>query len=479
MKYLNLLILLLLNCFTAVSYANIINNKTQNFNPTSNVQDFVTVRSSKTLGTNKFSLGLFVNNATNSLSYFKSKDNTYEDTIPKKEYLNDMLLFSEFTAGYGLTSDIDLELNIPILLYQYLNEKDSLHGEFDSKGIIGIKTNIKYNLLKKSNYGLAAIGTIYADTIKNNPYNNENSKNSYIYNIELAGDLHISDLELALNLGYKILSLAKNKQEDSLAYQNIKPNKTEFISSIAVAYMLTEWKTKLITEIFGAFPTSKYQDTSNRSKNSIEAIGGLKYFSQNNLIYHTGFGTEMLHGIATPDWRIYLGIHWINDINLKKPKEIQISKKPIRKQKPKVSKQASNDLPPITMQKSANIKINYEKPDETIVWKDVLFKFDSDEFINKQEAAESLKNIFKTIIKNPTFKKIVIEGHTCNIGSDKYNLMLSKRRAQKIRNLLIKKMNINPAKIIIKGYGETKPIAPNTSEYGRIKNRRVEFKIYR
>ncbi len=78
------------------------------------------------------------------------------------------------------------------------------------------------------------------------------------------------------------------------------------------------------------------------------------------------------------------------------------------------------------------------------------------------------------------YPRLVIEvgGYTDSKGSDVYNLKLSKTRADFVRQRLITE-GINPSRLVSKGYGEKAPIADNTSEEGRILNRRVEFKVSR
>jgi len=71
---------------------------------------------------------------------------------------------------------------------------------------------------------------------------------------------------------------------------------------------------------------------------------------------------------------------------------------------------------------------------------------------------------------------VVVEGHTDSIGSDKYNMSLSKRRAQVVRNYLIKNYDILPQRLRAIGRGEKEPIDNNDSEYGRSMNRRVVFR---
>ena len=73
-------------------------------------------------------------------------------------------------------------------------------------------------------------------------------------------------------------------------------------------------------------------------------------------------------------------------------------------------------------------------------------------------------------------ERIEIGGHTDNVGNDPDNLKLSQQRAEAIRQYLIKK-GIQPARVIAKGYGASQPVADNSTDEGRQKNRRTEVKI--
>lgn len=82
------------------------------------------------------------------------------------------------------------------------------------------------------------------------------------------------------------------------------------------------------------------------------------------------------------------------------------------------------------------------------------------------QAAESLKEWGNV--------KVEIDGHTDSKGKDKYNLGLSQRRAEAVRNYLISK-GVAADRLTAKGFGEAKPVADNKTEDGRFKNRRVEL----
>jgi len=70
-----------------------------------------------------------------------------------------------------------------------------------------------------------------------------------------------------------------------------------------------------------------------------------------------------------------------------------------------------------------------------------------------------------------------LEGHTDSIGTEEYNMQLSKRRAESVKKYLVEKFNADAARITTVGYGESKPVASNKTDAGRQKNRRVVANI--
>ena len=78
--------------------------------------------------------------------------------------------------------------------------------------------------------------------------------------------------------------------------------------------------------------------------------------------------------------------------------------------------------------------------------------------------------------ENPNIK-VEVGGHTDNLGPEKANQKISEKRALSVKKYLMDKFNISGDRLIVKGYGSTKPIADNKTQEGRSKNRRVEFKI--
>ena len=71
---------------------------------------------------------------------------------------------------------------------------------------------------------------------------------------------------------------------------------------------------------------------------------------------------------------------------------------------------------------------------------------------------------------------IRVDGHTDSVGADAYNMDLSIRRANAVKDLLVQR-GIAPYRIEVMGFGKTMPVATNDTEAGRQMNRRVEIKI--
>ena len=102
---------------------------------------------------------------------------------------------------------------------------------------------------------------------------------------------------------------------------------------------------------------------------------------------------------------------------------------------------------------------------------DVLFDFDKSDI--RADAAKALSSLATIIRANPK-GRTRLEGHTDAVGNEKYNQSLSERRAESVKTWLVKNESLDAAKLVSKGWGKTKPIAPNDTEANRQKNRRLE-----
>lgn len=103
--------------------------------------------------------------------------------------------------------------------------------------------------------------------------------------------------------------------------------------------------------------------------------------------------------------------------------------------------------------------------------------FETNSAVIRPESFTILDQVAQQLRAHPEVKLLRIEGHTDADGSDSYNLRLSQARADSVKKYLSDKGRIVPERLIAKGYGESRPIAPNSTPRGKAQNRRVEFVI--
>jgi len=411
--------------------ANVIGTGAQNFNTITSGLDFVTVHSSETLKPGILNFGVFFNYAVNSLPYF-------EDLPQGRTEFNDTLLGADFNFGLGLLQDWDIGISFPYVLSQTVTANTTYRGEFSKNGQTEVRVNSKVHLWGDDKQGLAVIGTINFNRIINNPYKGDPANPTY--NLEFAYDRNIKRVNLALNLGHRWTLPGA-----AISGSPIEPLRNQWIASFGSSYLIPNVDTKLIAEIFSSIPTVNLSSDNDRSNSSLEIIGGVKHDFSQNLAGHFGGGTELLHGISSPDWRIYTGINFT--------------------------------FGPIYLADEKHYEIVRHKKVLRLVVGNILFGYDSDKMEgNYRELLDSVTQYLK---EGPQYAKLVVEGHTDSIGSADYNQRLSERRALAIVKELTSYYKISKSKVQAKGMGEEFPIADNGNYQGRTKNRRVEFRVLR
>lgn len=129
-----------------------------------------------------------------------------------------------------------------------------------------------------------------------------------------------------------------------------------------------------------------------------------------------------------------------------------------------------------TFQGSAKVEIPLQKiiAGNYVVLKNIFF--DTDKTNYKRESEPEVEAIGRFMKQNPTVH-VEIEGHTDNVGNATYNQTLSEKRAKFIALELIKIYGIQIERLSWKGYGSTKPCAPNDTPENRAKNRRTQLVI--
>ncbi|NCO56488.1 MAG: OmpA family protein, partial [Bacteroidetes bacterium] len=119
-------------------------------------------------------------------------------------------------------------------------------------------------------------------------------------------------------------------------------------------------------------------------------------------------------------------------------------------------------------------------PKESIIIKNIYYEYGKTHLTDQSKTAIDT-TLLKVLINNPLLI-VEIASHTDSVSSGDFNMKLSEKRAESVVKYLISK-GIDKERLHFKGYGESKPIAPNTNAdgsdnlEGRQKNRRTEFRI--
>ena len=160
-------------------------------------------------------------------------------------------------------------------------------------------------------------------------------------------------------------------------------------------------------------------------------------------------------------------------------KQLELERKQIELDKKQLELQRKQ----LQIEEATRKELQLKETEKAITMKlegDVVFDFGKAEI--KPEAEETLDKVGTVIAQFPE-GKVLIEGHTDSKGSLRVNRELSKRRAQAVKDWLVKKKSVAESIITISGFGETEPVAPNTNAdgsdnpQGRQLNRRVEITV--
>ena len=130
--------------------------------------------------------------------------------------------------------------------------------------------------------------------------------------------------------------------------------------------------------------------------------------------------------------------------------------------------------PAIGLNKRPKVSLVKITGNELRISKQVHFETNSAKILGDSNAL--LQEVADTIIRTPGIKKLEVQGHTDNTGLKDANLTLSQQRADSVRSFLVSQ-GVEGSKLVAKGYGQERPIAPNITAGNRAKNRRVQFII--
>jgi outer membrane protein OmpA-like peptidoglycan-associated protein len=121
-----------------------------------------------------------------------------------------------------------------------------------------------------------------------------------------------------------------------------------------------------------------------------------------------------------------------------------------------------------------NIELRPIRKGEKISLRNVFFPTDG---YTLEDMSKSELNKLTQFLKSNPKVKLEISGHTDNTGKPAHNQELSEKRAKEVYDYLVNTGQVPASRLTYKGYGDTQPIAPNTTEKGKSLNRRTEVKV--
>lgn len=128
--------------------------------------------------------------------------------------------------------------------------------------------------------------------------------------------------------------------------------------------------------------------------------------------------------------------------------------------------------PEMGMERAVEAPEVIEEPEAMPEMMTVIVYFDFDKAVIKQLYYKRLADLADFLNQYPDLLA-AIEGHTDAIGTDAYNIRLSERRAEAVKNFLVERHGIDPSRFLLRRFGETQPAAPNNTKENRALNRRV------
>lgn len=524
------------------SFANIVGMDTHNFNSTDDGMGFVTVKPSQPLDPGVFSVGYFINYATNSLPFFPLSNVT---TAQKFTEPNDKIISHDAHFALGIMKGWDVGMNFPYIINQSIDQSANL-GTFATTGLTEIRANTKVRVYKGEESGIALAASLSFPRINNNPFTGKDPGSTI--NLEAIYDTVLSKNWLwAFNVGYRIRSNGSTITADALGtpLSVIQvPLENQVIYSTALSYWMESWKTNWIFELYGSSPVKEVQTFTDRKISNLEALVGGKWqpFGK-DFDLHGGLGTGVYRGLATPDIRAYVGFNWrfglwgvdsSGDEADDDHDGVWNSRDKCPDSPPGAivdrdgCSEADDDHDGVANrldecpntpagdtvdEKGCSIVNKLAAPApvdgdddgdgivnsmdecpgtppntqvnklgcppervESIILADL--KFISGKAQLTPASDKKLKaNIEKLYPIRSKIQKVIVEGHTDSVGRDAYNLELSRKRANTVKQKLIKYLKINGAKVHAKGYGEEQPVADNKTALGKAKNRRVEIQV--
>lgn len=339
--------------------------------------------------------------------------------------------------------------------------------------------------------------------------------------IGVAGEyIVLETIRVAANVGFRY------RPGQRIIRRNVMGNEITW-GVAAHSPFLTE-RLDLLGEIAGAVsvePGPAHLKGLSSGEVPLEVMGGIRYRLFDRWAFTAGGGTGLSKGLGSPDWRVVLGVtgQWVTggwwNVDYRQPRfraeidpcddryrdntgrrlrfgtiecpeiEEEISEEEI------AQRQAILDeppAPPMVRPRSPEpvavepvpepvVMVPEPEPERAVLRQGAIVILESVNFATasadiEEDSFDLLSDVAQILLEHQDIRLVRVEGHTDSVGRAQNNLRLSQARAESVRDYLIS-LGVEPERIEAIGYGQSQPIADNSTAEGRAENRRVVFNI--
>jgi len=397
---------------------------------------------------NRFSMGLYYNFDKHPLEFGDASSNKIDDLV------ND-LHSANLVLTYELSKWVALNVDLP---YHFLSDFEPIQSTVRTAEEIFGDVSVSLPVFLGCTAGQLCFKVIPQALFDSGEESDFVGLAKPAYGLDLAIDKTFKSTKFVFNAGYR------SREEEQVFNLSLDDAVTLGLGLIQDIGKPNGFM--LIGEIKAELANGEVEQETVNSP--AEAFGGLRYLScKKRMVANLGYSKGLNKGYGSPDYRIFAGLSYAlggkpqSGCEFMQPKntQIEVLEPPVVvvKQEKSVKKE----------------KIIFSKVKPVVIrLKKINFYSASDRIIPKSIA--TLIELRKILVANPEIKELSVEGHTDSAGSRSYNTNLSFKRAEAVHKILIA-MRINPERLKVRGFGPDRPIADNSTEVGRAKNRRVEF----
>jgi len=463
--------------------------------PTTGATGGYRVHTTETLELGEMAFGLDANFADD---WFESKVFNPASTTPFD--VGDQLASFNFLMSYGLMDWLTFNFDLPVHFFTD-NNLNGLENNWDMEPgdlLFSLKARVLDAKENDLGIGLALIPFITAPTGQSTAFQGDASVTG---GLNLAFEKVWESTRIYANTGGRL----RRHEFVSL----IDQVKHEFLYGLGLQQTLvSDWDLDLIAEVTGS------TDFQAEISSPAEALMVLRKTCGDKIQYITsaGAGIGLNDGYGSPDWRAFGsftvafggqkkapppppprsgdsdgdGLTDESEINTYRtnPKDPDTDKDGLMDGK-EVHTYGTDPLNENTdgdgckdgeevFDYKTNPKVKDCPPQKINLKGKINFKLNSSDI--SPSAYPILDDAIRKMEKNDEIAKLEIEGHSDSSGDEVYNLKLSERRANSVKQYFIKK-GVDPSRLTSKGYGENQPIAPNNTREGRAQNRRIVFRV--